>query len=58
MVEQNTVKVDSNIDHFLNHDVEQHTLLAEEGLGFIDPVDVFVSILVVKTNEPLIDQSM
>lgn len=58
IIEENTVEVDPTLDHFLNHEAEQHTSSVENGLGFIDPADVFVPILVVETNEPLIDHSI
>lgn len=41
MVEENTITVDSDLDHFLNYETEQHTPVAGEELGFVDPTDVF-----------------
>lgn len=48
MVEENIVEVDSDLDHFLNQETEQHTSAAEKELPFPDPTDVFVLVPMVK----------
>lgn len=58
MLEENTVEVDSNLDHFMNYETKQHPPTAKEELPYINPVVAFVSIPIVKTNEPIIYQSM
>jgi len=50
--------MDLTLDHFLNLEIEQHPPTAKEQLTLKVPVDISVLILVVETNESIVDQSM
>jgi len=56
MVQENTIKVDSNPNIPFHHEASQHTPIKQEKPLFIKPFAVIVTIPIVETNEPLIDQ--